>query len=300
MNKRKQKGSTESKNSSKKSKTLFEQCALLETFSTIACDLKLPDSVPSNFEFTFAAVLNKVLAESKTKASVISERPWNMLIAIDDDNKVVHTHLYDERILRSDKIGYIPLRLQFVDPDPTDEYRRNKVKNTHTTALIIDFENRTFEYFEPYGYLVPWHDHVLQAIQTDVVDYEWPHFSLLDAEISCPRLGPQYKSQDKVGFCTWWTWLHIYLRILCRGNTSQIYEYLSAQGQEFYWKVLLGFYCYIQSIADKDLTRYLQFAPQFIPDPSNNKFLDFNDISTLIYKGDFESADKLITKYNQV
>lgn len=313
--------------SAKKSKIDLEKtCDFFETISNYTCDLKLPSVPPATESLKISIVLQYLIKEQKLQSAQMHE-PWEIIVAKDDDNNIYWAQIsrglvsYNSRDV---KIAYVPIHLTFVDSDIVGETKPIDIPNLddmlldsdtqgHANALIIDTENKTAELFEPHGWDESWHDLVFQEI-SDLLQSR--QIKLLDSEQYCPRVGPQQFKGDN--FCSWWSWLHIYLKIFCPDVTiRQIHDYISRQDEDFTWKLLLGFYCYIQSVYDqKHLSKYLEFHV------SSSSFKKASDARRLaktpdqqaratktsqnlfyIYKlldmGNIDRAEKMISKFTK-
>lgn len=120
----------------------------------------------------------------------------------------------------------------------------NKQQQSHENLLILNFQTRTAEYFEPHGY-ADWTESVLQFLRTKL-PLAWSFDVPTD---TCPAL-----QQADPGYCTAWSCLFLIYRMFHPNETrEQLLGRMLEGGRDKLWTRIGSFYGWAKFWQDKDL-----------------------------------------------
>ena len=101
-------------------------------------------------------------------------------------------------------------------------YSNDFMKTSHANALIFDLKHKTIERFDPHGGSSSFYEGYYALYNQDLIDKELkqqfgkllPDFDYYDTNETCPRFGPQLKSDKFGGLCVTWSVMYMLLRLL--------------------------------------------------------------------------------------
>ena len=117
----------------------------------------------------------------------------------------------------------------------------------HYTVVLVDYRNRTLEYFEPNGSGVEWLTPVVPVLR-GMLEKTFPGWRFVDPADFCPEISVQ--SLTETATCAYWSSLWGLLRVACPGTSREgLLDVLVGKGKRWLNELLRRFHCYMWTYA---------------------------------------------------
>lgn len=127
--------------------------------------------------------------------------------------------------------------------------RAYRIRVSHMTAGLVDRNQKTIEFFDPFGYK-PWVPPIVHELQRYFHSLpEFTDYKMISPLDYCPRISWQGIAQDEM--CANWSMLYLVLRLTCPNlSRSEVIDLLLSRGPDYLHMVMTHWVCYMWQYAE--------------------------------------------------